>query len=116
VSYAVIGLAALLCVAAVVYAARDRLVDNVLLVVTLVLELGLVVQLVSGLVGVGRIASTAEKATFIAYLLTLPLIPVGTAFLTIKEKSRWAMGSFAVGTFAVAVMTARCVQIWSQHA
>ena len=41
-----------------------------------------------------------------AYLVSLPVIPIGTALLAIKEKSRWAMGSLAVGAFAVAVMAA----------
>ena len=49
---------------------------------------------------------STEKATFAAYLVSLPLIPIGTSLLTIKEKSRWAMGSMAVGAFAVAVMAA----------
>ena len=51
-----------------------------------------------------------------AYLVSLPVIPVGTVLLAIKEKSRWAMGSLAVGAFAVAVMTARCLQIWMTYA
>jgi hypothetical protein len=38
---------------------------------------------------------------------------VSTSLLTIKEKSRWAMGSMAVGAFAVGVMALRLQQIWS---
>ncbi|MBM6404147.1 hypothetical protein JQN72_07805 [Phycicoccus sp. CSK15P-2] len=115
-TYAVVGLAALLCVVAVVYAARDRLIDDPLLVVVGLVELGLGVLLVVGLVRLDHIDESAERATFVAYLATLPLIPVGTAFLAIKEKSRWAMAAVAVGGFAVAVMTARLLQIWTAHA
>ena len=39
-------------------------------------------------------------------------VTIGTGFLALKEKTRWAMGAVAVGAFAVAVMTIRCQQIW----
>ena len=64
----------------------------------------------------GRSTDSTEKATFVAYLVSLPVIPIGTALLTIKEKSRWAMGSMAVGAFAVAVMAVRLQQIWNTYA
>ena len=115
-TYAVVGLATLLFAVAVYYAAKDKLVDDRLLAISALLELGLLVQLVSGLIGLGQIEDPTEKATFVAYLVTLPLVPLGTALLTIKEKSRWAMGSLAVGAFAVAVMAARLQQIWNFYA
>lgn len=114
-TYAVIGLAVLLCVVAVWYAVRDRLIDDRLLAVAGLLELALLVLLVGGALGLDHIADGAERATFMAYLLSLPVIPAGTAFLAIKEKSRWAMGSIAVGGFAVAVMSTRLLQIWTSH-
>ncbi|MBM6400243.1 hypothetical protein [Phycicoccus sonneratiae] len=115
-TYVVVGLSVLLCLAAVWYAVRDRLIDDRLLVVAGLLELALVVLLVTGLVGLGHITDSAERATFVAYLVSLPVIPPGTAFLAIKEKSRWAMGSIAVGAFAVGVMSARLLQIWMSYA
>jgi len=115
-TYGVVALAAVLCLLAVYYAFRDRLIDNAVVVLSLLVEVGLLVQMGFGLSGVGSIDDGAERATFIAYLVTLPLIPVGTAFLAIKEKSRWAMGSLAVGAFAVAVMSARLLQIWNLNA
>jgi hypothetical protein len=114
-TYAVVGLATLLFLAAVYYAVRDRLIDDRLLALAGLLELGLLIQLVTGLVGIGHIEDSTEKATFVAYLVSLPVIPLGTAFLAIKEKSRWAMGSLAVGAFAVAVMAARLLQIWTMY-
>ncbi|MFQ6170454.1 hypothetical protein ACK8HX_02510 [Oryzobacter sp. R7] len=116
VTWTVVGLSALLFVVAVVYAWRDRLIDDRLLLLLALIELGLVVQLVVGLFGLGQVDEDTEQATFAAYLVSLPLIPVGTGLLAIKEKTRWAMGSLAVGAFAVAVMTARCLQIWTLHA
>lgn len=115
-TYAVVGLSVVLCVVAVWYAVRDRLIDDRLLAVAALLEVALVVLLVVGLVGLGHIRDSTERATFVAYLVSLPVIPVGTAFLAIKEKSRWAMGSLAVGAFAVAVMSARLLQIWMTNA
>ncbi len=115
-AFGVVALATVLCVVAIVYAVRDRLIDNLVIALVLLIELGLVVQLGFGLAGSGRIGDGAERATYIAYVVTLPVIPIGTAFLAIKEKSRWAMGSIAVGAFAVAVMTARLLQIWNTHA
>ena len=115
-TYVVVGLALVLFLAAGFYALRDRLIDDKLLAVAALLEVALLVMLVLGLVGIGTIEDATEKATFVAYLISLPVIPVGTALLTIKEKSRWAMGSMAVGAFAVGVMALRLQQIWSTYA
>jgi hypothetical protein len=112
---AVVAVATVVCLGAVYYAVRDALIDDKLLFGMALLELGLLVLLVTGLVGIGQIDDSTEKATFAAYLITLPLIPISTALLAIKEKSRWAMGSLAVGAFAVAVMAARLLQIWSAN-
>lgn len=116
VTWTVVGLAALLFVVAVGYAWRDRLIDDRLLLLLGLIELGLLIQLVVGLLGLGDVEDETERATFAAYLVSLPLIPIGTGLLAIKEKTRWAMGSLAVGAFAVAVMTARCLQIWTLYA
>ena len=116
VTYAVVALATVLFVLAVYYAVRDKLIDDKVLALAALVELGLVVQLIAGLVGLAEIEDGTERATFAAYLVSLPVIPIGTVLLAIKEKSRWAMGSLAVGAFAVAVMTARCLQIWMSYA
>jgi hypothetical protein len=115
-TWVVVGLAFLLFAASGVYALRDRLIDDKLLAVAGLVELGLLVMLVLGLAGLGTITDPTEKATFVAYLISLPVIPIGTSLLTIKEKSRWAMGSMAVGAFAVAVMALRLQQIWNTYA
>ena len=115
-TYILCGLSAVLLAMAGWYAARDRLFDDRLLAVAGVVEIALLVQLVTGLIGLGRVAGTAERATFVAYLLTLPVIPVMTAFFAIKEKTRWSMGAVAVGAFGVVVMVVRLQQIWGGHA
>lgn len=98
------------------YAARSRLLDDRLLLVAALLEVGLLVQLVVAMVHLGRVpGDTAERATFAAYAITLPFVPPAATFLALKEKTRWSMGVVAVGGFAAAVMTARLQQIWSAH-
>lgn len=108
----VCGASLVLMVLAGVYAYRDRLIDDPLLGLAALVFLGTVVQLVIGLARMSSIAEGSEVATFVAYLVTLPFVPLMTTFLAIKEKTRWAMGSIAVGAFAVLVMTARLQQIW----
>jgi hypothetical protein len=111
---AIVTVALLVLLLSGLYAWRNRPMDDWLLGI---LALCLVGTLVQAVVAVVRVASLAdERATFLAYALTLPFIPPLVAFLAIKEKSRWAMGSIAVGAFAVAVMTARLQQIWGMHA
>ncbi len=114
-TYLVVALACLLLVGSAYYAWRDRLIDDPLLGLTALVEVGLLVLLVLGLFGLDHIDDATEKATFAAYLVSLPLIPISTALLAIKEKSRWAMGSMAVGAFAVAVMALRLQQIWNSN-
>ena len=114
-TYVVVALATVLFVGSVYYAITDRLMDDRLLAVAGLLEVGLLVLLVLGLVDLDHITDTTEKATFAAYLVSLPVIPIGTSLLTIKEKSRWAMGSMAIGAFAVAVMAFRLQQIWNTY-
>ena len=115
-TYVVVALACLLLVGSAYYAWRDRLIDDLLLGLAGLVEIGLLVLLVLGLSGLDHIDDATEKATFAAYLISLPLIPIGTALLAIKEKSRWAMGSMAIGAFGVAVMAVRLQQIWNMYA
>jgi hypothetical protein len=113
VTVVVFAASAGVAVTALIYLWRDRVIDDLLLAVAAILELGLLVQAV---VAVGRIRDVAgggaEQATFAAYALTLPVVPLGVAFLALKEKTRWAMGVIVGGMFAVVVMTARMAQIW----
>lgn len=113
-STALIVVAVAVLLLAAFYALRDRLINDALLGVIALLELLLIVQAVVGVARIGDLA--AEKATFAAYLFSLPFITPLTTLLAIKEKSRWAMVTIGVGAFAVAVMTVRLDQIWSLHA
>ena len=106
----------ILMVLAAGYAYRDRLINDLLLGVAVLVLLGTLVQAGVGLARMSAIDDESELATFVAYALTLPFVPLITTFLAIKDKSRWAMGSIAVGAFAVLVMTIRLQQIWNVYA
>ncbi|MCE1178571.1 MAG: hypothetical protein LWW86_06010 [Micrococcales bacterium] len=103
-------------VVGVVWAARDRLIDDGVLALSAALLLALIAQAGVALARSEPISDGGERATFLAYACTLPLVPVGAAFLAIKEKSRFGMVVVAVGAFAVLVMTARMGQIWGMYA
>ena len=112
---AVCAASVVLMVLAAIYAFRDRLINDLVLGIAALVFLGTVAQVVVGLVRMSAIEDGSQRATFVSYLVTLPAIPLVTAFLAIKDKSRWAMGSVAVGAFAVLVMTLRLQQIWNIH-
>ncbi|WP_082567024.1 hypothetical protein [Janibacter sp. Soil728] len=106
IAVAVLGLIAL------GYLAIDRFVDDGLLLVTAVVELGLIVLAVVTAVVHRQITGTGEGATMLAYALTLPILPPIVVFIALKEKTRWAMGVVIAGAFTVGVMTYRILQIW----
>lgn len=103
----------LLGVLAVHHLIRRRLVDDPLIIVGAVLELALVVQLVVGLTKASAIADGAERATFVAYLFTVLVVVPVTLFISIKEKTQWAMAVVAGGALVVAILVARLQQVWS---
>ena len=107
-----VAAAMLLAVMACGYALFDKLINNWLLGLAALVELGVVVQLLRGLVGIADLDGVERKATFTAYLVTLPFVLAITVWGAIKDKTRWAMAAIAVGAFAVAVMTLRLQQIW----
>ncbi len=101
---------------AVHHLARTRLVDDPLLVSGAVIELALVAQLVVGLARASAISDGAERATFIAYLVTVLVVIPATLFIAIKEKTQWSMAVIFGGAVVVAILVARLQQIWSLSA
>lgn len=112
VTWAIVALGAVTIIVSGIYARTDRLIDDKVLGLVALLEAAVVVQVVRGMTDLSHVADENERLTLVAYLLSLPVVPLGTAFLAIKEKSRWSMAAVAVGAFAVAVMMLRCQQIW----
>lgn len=109
VAVAVLGAQALL------YLVLDRLVDDAMLLVTAIVEVGLVVLAVATAVVHGQVGGTGQGATMLAYALTLPILPPVVVLVALKEKTRWAMGVVIAGAFTVGVMAYRIIQIWDLH-
>lgn len=77
------------------------------------LELGLLAQLVVGVVRVVGADRELDTPTFIGYLLTMVvLLPVG-AFWSLADRSRWGAGVLAVVLFSVPAMILRASQVWA---
>jgi hypothetical protein len=109
---AVLAACAVLLLLAAHHLWRDRLIDDPIIILSALIEVGLVVQLVIGLAQSGSIRDGAERATYIAYLFTVLVVLPVTVFIAIKERSRWAMGVVLGGAVVVAILVARILQIW----
>lgn len=109
----VLVLTAVFGVAALWYAVRGRVVDDLLLLVAALLELALLAQVVVGLVLALGESGDFEKPVFLAYLVTLPFIPPFVTLVALKEKTRWAMLVVLGAAFVIAVLVGRLVQVWS---
>ena len=117
------ALATALVIAALVGAAwalvlvlANRLPNTVTLGVLALLELGLLVQAVIGIVKLAGTDRDVSAATFVGYLLGSLLILPAAAFWALAERTRWGTSVLIVGCLVVPVMIARMNQIWNAHA
>ena len=76
------------------------------------LELVLVVQAVLAGVALAGGHRPVELPTFLAYLSTVLLLPVGGVLWARSEPTRWAGTVLGVAAAAVAVMLWRLLQLW----
>ena len=76
------------------------------------LELVLVGQAGLALVALAGGHRPAETTTFLAYLGTVVLLPVGGVLWARAEPTRWAGTVLGVAALAVAVMLWRLLQLW----
>jgi hypothetical protein len=79
------------------------------------LEVGLLVQLVVGIVRLATDDRQVETATFVGYLLTLVLIPPVAAFWALLERTRWGPVVMVVGCLTVPVLIIRLRQVWEAN-
>src|SRR3712207_6836999 len=79
------------------------------------LEVGLLVQLVVGIVRLSTDDRQVETATFIGYLLTALLVPPIAAFWALLERTRWGPVVMVVGCLTVPVLIIRLQQVWEGH-
>ena len=103
----------LLAALAAVYVALDRLTDRFLLGVLALLELGLLVQAVIGIVQVAGDNPGVNAVVFVGYLLgTLLFLPAAT-FWALGEPSRAGTAALIVVGLVVPVLILRIQQIWT---
>jgi hypothetical protein len=77
------------------------------------IELGLLVQAVAGVVDLFTADREFERLTFGAYLIGLPFVlPVATVW-AMAERTRWGPGVLVIGAAAVPVMILRLSQVWA---
>ncbi|MFD7654518.1 hypothetical protein ACFV4N_11125 [Actinosynnema sp. NPDC059797] len=83
--------------------------------VVVLLEVGLLAQLVAGVVNVVGTDRELDTPTFVGYLVGVAVVlPLG-AFWALAERSRWGAGVLAVACLSVPVMVLRLNQLWAGH-
>ena len=113
---AVLAASAMLALIAGHHLVLRKVVDDLLIVVSAIVEVGLLATLVVGLGKAGAIADGGERATFIAYLFTVLLVLPAAIFIAIKERGQWAMAIMVSGALVVMILLGRLQQVWSPYA
>ncbi|MCC8246490.1 hypothetical protein [Saccharothrix luteola] len=86
-----------------------------LAVVVLLLEAGLLVQAVAGVVAMLGSDRELDRATFVGYLVGVAVVlPLGAVW-SVAERSRWGAGVLTVTCLSVPVMILRLDQLWAGH-
>jgi len=97
----------------VVLIVLDRLPGDLLYGVLALLEIGLVVQLVLGLVQVAGDHGDLNVAAYVGYLVgSLLVLPIAFVW-SVGERTRSGTGVLLVGVLAVAFLFVRLDQLWS---
>ncbi|TDC81371.1 hypothetical protein [Actinomadura sp. 7K507] len=109
----IIVVALLVAAYALVAALRNRAMDLGHLISLGVLEALLIAQAVVGFVKLSGDEGPASSATFIGYLLAVPLIPLAGAGWGLLERTRWGSAVIVIAGTGVAVMVVRLNQLWS---
>ena len=106
--YAALGCAAW----ALVLVLANRTPGLVTLGLLALLELGLLVQAVIGIVKLAGTDRNVSGGAFVGYLLGSLLILPAAAFWAMAERSRWGTTVLVIGCLVVVVMIVRMNQIW----
>ena len=112
-TWALVALSLAAMVFAVVLAARDKRINWTLLGMLGVIEVGLLAQLVIGLVQLAQTDRDVSGPFFIGYLIgSLIVLPVG-ALWALAESSRWGAGALAVACLVIPILELRLYEIWT---
>ncbi len=112
-TWALVALSLAAMVFSIVLAARDKRINWTLLGVLGVIEVGLLAQLVIGIVQLVHTTRDVPGPFFIGYLIgSLLILPVG-ALWALAETSRWGAGALAVACFVIPILELRLYQVWT---
>ncbi|WP_432942991.1 hypothetical protein ACQPXM_38910 [Kribbella sp. CA-253562] len=111
-TWTLVGLSLVAMVFAIVLAALDRRINWTLLGVLGVIEVGLLAQLVVGIVQLTGTSRDVSGPFFVGYLIgALLVLPLG-ALWALAESSRWGAGALAVACLVIPVLELRMHEIW----
>lgn len=96
-------------------ARMDRWHGVGLLGVVALLELGLVVQAVLGIVAMFVTERELDGFSFVGYLVGPVLVVPVAVFWALAERTRWGPAVLVIGCLAVPVMLLRLRQVWEAH-
>lgn len=112
-AYGLCVVALAVAVYAGVLTARNRAFSNGLFYAVAALEMLLVAQLIGGCIALAQTSRDIEGATFVAYLITVVIVPVFAVLWGVSDKSRWGTGVVVIGMVTVAALGLRLVDLWS---
>ncbi|GAB2635812.1 hypothetical protein [Kribbella swartbergensis] len=112
-TWALVALSLAAMVFAIVLAARDKRINWTLLAILGVIEVGLLAQLVVGIVQLTGTDRDVSGPFFVGYLIgALIVLPLG-ALWALAESSRWGAGALAVACLVIPVLELRMYEIWA---
>lgn len=79
------------------------------------IEVGLIVQLVGGIIRLATDDRQVAGFEFVGYLLTTALILPAAAFWALLERTRWGPAVLIVGCLTIPVLIIRLRQVWEAN-
>lgn len=83
--------------------------------VVVLLEVGLLVQLVAGIVRLATADHQVDGLAYLGYLITVLIVPPLAGVWALAERSRWGPAVMVVGCLTVPVLILRLGQVWNAH-
>ena len=83
--------------------------------VVLLIEVGLLVQLVAGIVRLSTDDRQVDALAYLGYLVTPLLVLPLAGFWALAERTRWGPAVMVVGCLTVPILVLRLGQVWDAH-
>jgi hypothetical protein len=110
---ALAGVAGLAVLWILVLLIRNRSIDNLAFWILAVLEVGVLVLGVAGVIGLVRTTRHVSGPIFVAYLLATPLILPAAVLWGLAERNRSGTAVVLVGVVAIPALMLRIHMIWT---